>query len=926
MELSIDRFDEALRVSARGSRGEQTAPRTLGGVHSVPELQRFAGSVGQAAQRGKPLSNALAAEAQALWQALLDGEAGALCAKLRAASDGPLLVRWMVHAPELQAVPWEALGRSASSAEVLPVRGVASTDPCQAHEVRGAVRVLAVAPQGGSGSLKDALAARVAAKEVEWLDPVEGTAAGSRYLLARLRREPVPHVLHFIGHGGLDEQGRPVLRLADEDGEEVWLPVALLGDQLAAGARGVLRLVVLETCEGAKPSPSAFASAAEMLARAGADAVVAHLWPVKTDVARACSTHLYRALAGAGPHSGDVAWSMNEARRALLGEFGESAEALSPVLYLRGPDGALFDFTGKQHEPVLISGTSPLPKKAGAAALLNARHEVVPFYGRVDLLEDMWGWCEGGDNIGVRLVHAAGGMGKTRFAIELCRRMRRRGWRAGFLKESDGLGALMQSERPVLAVLDYAESRPLLGDMLARVAGHDSNKLRLLLLARNADAWWRDLGQRDGLVGDLLKQEEPLELVPVTEDKGAIFNAAVMAFAGRQYQGPSPSLADARYERVLYVHAAALATAKGREVKINALMEDTLDHEERFWREQIERDDVDDMRKVVAALTLKGGAASKAEAGALVKLITGGPDKKMVQLLHDLYPGRDLMYVAGLEPDLLGEAMVWRVLNGEKTGAGAYLDQVFEGVDIAAIRTGFTVLGRLSEDHKEAAGWIARVLNRDVVGRAMEAFAAAKLVGERTAHAAIGMVLAAALEREGTAELAERLEEELPHPYQTVSLREVGQWVVAERLAHLPEGMDEERARLLNNLSGWQSALGQRKAALASTQEAVDILRKLAQARPEAFLPNLARSLHNLGARQSALGQREAALASTQEALDAIWPFFLRLPAAFERDTADYLHNLRKHLEALGRPPPALLVEREATFAARRSSGGGSAG
>jgi CHAT domain len=362
----------------------------------MPDLQRFARSVEQAAMRRKPLSRALEAEAQAVWEALLDGEAGELRAKLRAASDGPLLVRWMVHAPELQAVPWEALGRSASSAEVLPVRGVASTDPAGAHEVRGAVRVLAVAPHGGSETLKDALAERIAAKEVEWLDPVEGTAAERRYLLDRLRREPVPHVLHFIGHGGLDAQGRPVLRLADEDDEEVWLPVALLGDQLAAGCRGVLRLVVLEACEGAKPSPSAFASAGEMLARAGADAVVAHLWPVKADVARACSTHLYRALAGAGPHSGDVAWSMNEARRALLGEYEESAEALSPVLYLRGPDGALFDFTGKHHEPVLVSGTSPLPRKAGAAALLNARHEVVPFHGREDVLEQMRGWCEGG--------------------------------------------------------------------------------------------------------------------------------------------------------------------------------------------------------------------------------------------------------------------------------------------------------------------------------------------------------------------------------------------------------------------------------------------------------------------------------------------------------------------------------------------------
>src|SRR5262249_46245749 len=143
----------------------------------------------------------------------------------------------------------------------------------------------------------------------------------------------------------------------------------------------------------------------------------------------------------------------------------------------------------------------------------------------------------------------------------------------------------------------------------------------------------------------------------------------------------------------------------------------------------------------------------------------------------------------------------------------------------------------------------------------------ARSVGERTAHAGLGRVLAKALEREGTAEIAEQLVPMVADPQQTVSLREVGLWVLETRLKYLPEGSDEERARLLNNLSLYRSALGQREAALASTQEAVALRRRLAEARPDAFLPDLARSLNNLGNRQSELGQREAALASTQEAV-----------------------------------------------------------
>ncbi len=67
---------------------------------------------------------------------------------------------------------------------------------------------------------------------------------------------------------------------------------------------------------------------------------------------------------------------------------------------------------------------------------------------------------------------------------------------------------------------------------------------------------------------------------------------------------------------------------------------------------------------------------------------------------------------------------------------------------------------------------------------------------------------------------------------------------------------------------------------------------------------------------QSALGQREAALASAEEALDAIWPFFQRLPAAFDGNTGGMLLNLCERLEALGRPPPLSLLERLVTFAA----------
>jgi tetratricopeptide (TPR) repeat protein len=70
----------------------------------------------------------------------------------------------------------------------------------------------------------------------------------------------------------------------------------------------------------------------------------------------------------------------------------------------------------------------------------------------------------------------------------------------------------------------------------------------------------------------------------------------------------------------------------------------------------------------------------------------------------------------------------------------------------------------------------------------------------------------------------------------------------------------------LNNLANRLSELGRREEALAAAQEAVQIRRALAAARPEAFTPDLARSLSNLAAMLSELGRREEALAAAQEA------------------------------------------------------------
>ena len=367
LEIFIERDGAEVQVRATGSRGEQAAPHSLGPELTVEQLGLFTQQVCNAAVRQQPLGDTLH-QAQRLYQALFREDLRDVMARLsEAEGGGPLLLRLMLDREgTLQAFPWEALcapettlGFLGNSPDVFLARGVISNEPLQPREVRGAVRVLAIAPSEESTltGLRFALEDRIAAGEIEWLPPLLGPRARFSQISDRLKRGPIPHIIHFIGHGDVDAYGMPLLRMADEGDEEKWVPVELLAQQLKDGFRKSLRLIVLEACEQARPG--ALASAAEWLVCNGADAVVAHLWRVKTDIAQACSRAFYQALTGAGSRRGDVALSLNEARLAMLVGFQNSAEAFSPVLYLRGRDSALFDFRVQQIAPPLRSDSAP---------------------------------------------------------------------------------------------------------------------------------------------------------------------------------------------------------------------------------------------------------------------------------------------------------------------------------------------------------------------------------------------------------------------------------------------------------------------------------------------------------------------------------------------------------------------------------------
>lgn len=376
MEIQLACHGDAIFVAGRGCRGERTRTRPLGPAFTLHELGRFRVDVGNAVARLGPLEGAGLEQARALYAALFDGELQDVYVRLAEAAAGRrerLLVRITADDPRLQAVPWEAACRPqtshgflASAADIVVARGVSSVEPCEPREVRRALRVLPVLAIDDASlllGLRQILADDIAAGAIELLPPIAGAAVRNPTLFELLRAGPPPHVLHFYGHGGFDRHDNPVIRLADDEhGERSFLPVEVFAEELR-GYFGNLRLIYLQACSGARPG--AFASAAETFARSGVDAVVAHLWPVKADVARAATRDFYRTLVGARAGAGDVGASIQASRRTLL---GEGAQGLSPVLTLRGQDTRLFDLEGRRLSP-------PTP----VAAVDEARDVSAPF-------------------------------------------------------------------------------------------------------------------------------------------------------------------------------------------------------------------------------------------------------------------------------------------------------------------------------------------------------------------------------------------------------------------------------------------------------------------------------------------------------------------------------------------------------------------
>ena len=364
--------------------------------------------------------------------------------------------------------------------------------------------------------------------------------------------------------------------------------------------------------------------------------------------------------------------------------------------------------------------------------LLGASAEVVPFRGRSALLEEYQTWCNSPEvPYGTRLLVGPGGQGKTRFAVELCQRMRRAGWIAGLVADDppkDVMDRLSQTASPVVLAVDYAETRTDQVRRLVLAAWHraEGPPIRLLLLARSAGEWWDDL-QRD--------LPTPLESASICELAGlenttagrlAAYQEAQKAFVQRLAKadpeelwaehaarsGPGDLTSD-RFDSVLTLHMTALTNllqSGPSAVAVHAGEQPEhvlLDHEQRYWERSAHDRGVlrrrDTLRRAVAAVTLCGSADLDEALRTLkrVEVLRDESDddalREVCRWLHDLFPASSGRYWGPLQPDRLGEHLVELVASEEPH----FIEDVLGDASPGQTSLAITVLARLGERHAQ---------------------------------------------------------------------------------------------------------------------------------------------------------------------------------------------------------------------------------
>ena len=615
---------------------------------------------------------------------------------------------------------------------------------------------------------------------------------------------------------------------------------------------------------------------------------------------------------------------------------------------------------GGHIEKVLAPAYAALPEDFTPLQLIKARHGVVPYQQCAEMRQlREWAMTVPSDirterigrnaDISVAVVTGAGGSGKTRMAAQLCHDLSTIGWYTGFLPSTtevtdEELAALAAVTTELLVVVDYAEEarRGLVARVVRKLRARES-ATRIVLTARGADTWWEEFYEEAEQDGTVLSNTLSLPVRGKQEAEadprffGRMYRRAVQRFS---YDLNGVVLTDVEVPEDLgdtaldVVLRAWLAVCGDNDRAQEAmptreeLYDKVLSIEFARWRKELKLGDIsrDQLRRAAAALSL---LAPSQDEDAVDDVLSRLPEwsqehlrrSRFAELLVQSLLRDDGAESVSLRPDPVAEHLILAVF-GKKP---ELLDRV------------------LPQDPAKVPGIDAPDADDSIVTRALE-------WGQQARNACVTLTRASSLDREAALRLARRALRERPFLWEEaldVALTQgrpfaqaltaliesgadlplgkidneipVGHPALAgaalaatRRLATSAERSPEQRAHWANNLSIRLSDVGERKAALVAAREAEELYRGLAEASPQAYMPDLAMSLNNLANRLSAVGERGEALVVAREAVRLRRVLAEASPQAYTPDLAGSLNNLAIRLSAVGERGEALVVAREA--------------
>ncbi|HKO98687.1 MAG TPA: CHAT domain-containing protein [Pyrinomonadaceae bacterium] len=300
----------------------------------------------------------------------------------------------LTNVPELAALPWELLFNDkinhfyAQSIESPVVRYINVGEPSERVTVEGPLRILVMVadvPQLAQLDVEEewrrltgALAKLVAAGQVE-VERLSGNSASalSEHLMQRRDDRPY-HVFHFIGHGAYNPSTHESsLLMMDASGQQMR---ALSAERLSGMLQNhrSLRLVVLNSCEGARTDETdSYTGAAQSLIRqATIPAVIAMQYRITDKAAIDFSYQFYSGLVAGLP----IEAALSNGRSTIFAE-GNDVEWATPVLFMRAEDGQLFEPREPRLAPAPTRVNSELDEHYQAVVRVLLDGRLVPFLG-----------------------------------------------------------------------------------------------------------------------------------------------------------------------------------------------------------------------------------------------------------------------------------------------------------------------------------------------------------------------------------------------------------------------------------------------------------------------------------------------------------------------------------------------------------------